>query len=99
MTALIGSLRSRESRVGLATATELYGRGSIPGSGNIFYTPQRQNFLWGPLYDEYWGDLYEGGGVKRPRRQADHIPPSNAVVKNGDIPPRPYLFIEWYQIN
>jgi hypothetical protein len=37
-------------------------------------------------------------GVKRPRREADHSPPSSAEVKRirGAIPPLPqYVFVEW----
>jgi hypothetical protein len=71
----------------------LDGRGSIPSKGKAFFsTPQRPDRFWGPLnllFNGYRGTL--SPGVKRPERETDHSPPTNAEVKNGgDIHPLPH---------
>jgi hypothetical protein len=70
---------------GIAKGYGLDGRGSIPGKGEIFFifsTVARRAL--GPTQPPIqW--------VKRPGREADHSPPSNAEVKNGGIlPPLPH---------
>jgi hypothetical protein len=53
-------------------------RGSNPGGGEIFRTfPDRP---WGPPSLLYNGYRVFPGGKKRPGRDADHSPPSSAVV-------------------
>jgi hypothetical protein len=65
-------------------------RGSIPGMGKIFVSsPQRSHTGAGahqpPLQ---WVPEFLFSGIKRPGREVDHSPPSNAEVKNGGaIPP------------
>ena len=67
------------SSVDIATGYGLDGSGSNPGGDEIFRTcPDRP---WGPpslLYNRY---RVFPGGKKRPGRDADHSPPSSAVVK------------------
>jgi hypothetical protein len=59
-------------------------RGSIPGrSKGFFLQPLCPDQLWGPpslLYNGYRGSF--PGGKARPRRAADHSPPSSAEVVN-----------------
>jgi hypothetical protein len=62
---------------------------SIPGTGKRFLSsPQRPDRLWGP-------------GVKRSGREADHLLPSSAEVKNSGaiISTPPYVFIAWSLIS
>jgi hypothetical protein len=47
----------------------------------FFSSPPRPDWLWGPSYRWVPGAL--SLGVKRPAREADHLPPSNAGVKNA----------------
>jgi hypothetical protein len=55
-------------------------RGLPLGRGREFFSsPPRQDRLWGPPSPLYSG--YPGG--KRPGREADHVPPSSAEVKNA----------------
>ena len=65
------------SSVGIATGYGLDSRGSNPGGGEIFRNcPDRP---WAPLsllYNQY----RVPGGKERPGRDADHSPPSSAVV-------------------
>jgi hypothetical protein len=91
MIGLTGSFRSRDFSVDIATGYGLDGQVSIPGRGNMFFSPpQRQNLLWGPPglpYNGYPGLFPPGGGVKRSGREADHPSPSSAEVRDGgDIP-------------
>jgi hypothetical protein len=78
------------------------GPGLIPGRERFLSSPRRPNRLWGPP------SLLSNGyrwrfppGVKRPGREADHLPPSSAEVKNGGaIPPLPnkhYLYLFFTQ--
>jgi hypothetical protein len=65
-------------------------RGSIPGRDKGFYsTPQRSDRVWGPpsLLHNGYRELRE---VKRPRREANHTPPSSAEVNNGRVIPLLY---------
>jgi hypothetical protein len=73
----------------------LDGRGSIPSTGKAFFSiPQRPDRFWNQLsllFNGYRGTL--SLGVKRPVRETDHSPPTNAVVKNGGaIPPLRYTY-------
>ena len=52
----------------------------IPAEAGDF-SPKRPNQLWGPpspLFSAYRGSF---PGVKRPEREGDHLPPSNAEVQ------------------
>jgi hypothetical protein len=54
--------------------------------GKRFFSSQQPDWLGGPpcfLSSGYWGLL----GVKWPGREADHLPPSSAEVKNGGVIP------------
>jgi hypothetical protein len=76
-------MRSRDSSVGtIATSYGLDGRGSIPGRGMQFITtPYRPDQPLGLPIQWILSDL--SPGVKRPEREADHLPPSSAEVRNG----------------
>jgi hypothetical protein len=72
----------------IATGYELESRGSNLDRARFFSSPQRPDRLCGPLglpSSGYRGAL--SPGVKRPGREADHSPPSNAEVKNGGAIP------------
>jgi hypothetical protein len=79
--------RSRDSSVGIALGYMLDDRGSIPGRDREFFSsPPRPDRLWGPpglLSNGYEGEGVLSSGVKRPGREADHSPSSNAEVKNA----------------
>ena len=67
------------SAVGIATGYGWTVRGSNPGGGQIFRTcPYRP---WDPPSLLYKWYLIFTGGKERPGRDADHSPPSSAVVK------------------
>jgi hypothetical protein len=91
------SFSSRNSSGGIATGYRLDGRGSIPDRGKIFLfstafrpplRPTQPPIQWVPGANFTW--------IKRPRREADHSPPSSKEVKNGGaMPPLPpYVFLE-----
>jgi len=67
------------SSVGIATDYGLDGPGSNPGGDEIF-RPSRPAL--GPIQPpvQYNGYRVFPGGKVRPRRAADHSPPSNAAV-------------------
>jgi hypothetical protein len=72
--------------------------GSRPRRGSEFLSsPPCPDRLWGPpslLINGYLGSF--PGEVNRPGREADHSPPSSAVVRmRGAIPPLPYT-PSWY---
>jgi hypothetical protein len=71
----------------IGTGHGLDGQGSIPGRGKrCFWSSQCPHRIWGPntlLSNGHLGFFCRG---KRPGRDADHTPPSNAEVKNGAIP-------------
>jgi hypothetical protein len=83
----------RDSSVGIATDCGLYGRGSIRGRRNIFFSSTVSRPALGPT--SLFSTGYRGrfpGGVKWPGHETDHLPPSNAEVKNGGaIPPLPHM--------
>jgi hypothetical protein len=78
--------------VGIAT-------GIIPGSARLFPSLQLSDWLWGftqPPVQWARGVLFPG--VKRQGREADHLPPSSAEVKNGGaVPPLPHM-PSWYNV-
>ena len=62
----------------------------------FFSIPKRPDRLWGQpsfLFSECVRGIYQG--VKRPKRDADHAPPSSAEVKNdwSYISTLPYVFM------
>jgi hypothetical protein len=66
------------SSVGVATGYRLDGSGIEPGGCEIFRTyPDRP---WGPPNLLYNGYRVFAAGKERPVRDADHSPPSSAVV-------------------
>jgi hypothetical protein len=80
---MVITLRSLDSAVCTATGYGPRGRSSSPGGGRIFLlsmsfrpvlVPTQPPIHWVP------GSLFPG--VKRPRREADHSPPTSAEVKN-----------------
>jgi hypothetical protein len=92
-------LRSLDSTVGTATGYGLDGLGVevrvLVGTG-FFSSPSRPDRFWCPpslLTNEYQGSLFPG--VKRPRREAHHSPPTSAEVKNTWIytSNTPYVFM------
>jgi len=59
--------------------------GSSPIKGWEFFSPPpRPDRLWGPpsLLSNGYQELFLSLGVKRPGREADHLFPSSAEVKN-----------------
>jgi hypothetical protein len=93
--------KSRDSSIDTATSSRLDGRASVPGSGKIlFSSPQRPNRLWGPM--NFLSNGYPGRHSrkkKRPRREADHLPPSSAGVKNGGAIPPPAIHLHGVVLN
>jgi hypothetical protein len=70
-------------------------RGSVPGRVKIFlfYTASRPAL--GPTQPPIQCVLWAlTPGVKRPGREADHLPPSSAEVKNDGAPL--YVFMAWF---
>jgi hypothetical protein len=69
----------------MATGYGLDDRGvgvRVPVGSRIFSYPLHPDRLWGPpnlLSNGYPGNLFPG--VKRPRREADHLLPTSAEVK------------------
>jgi hypothetical protein len=77
---------SRDRSVGIATAYEVYCRGSIPGRSMRFFSSP-------PLLDQASNTMGTGlsPAVKRPGREAEHSPPFSDEVRNGGaIPPLPH---------
>jgi hypothetical protein len=86
---VISNIACRDSAVGIATGYGLDGRGvgvRVPVGERFFSPPRPPDRLRGPpslLSNGYWGLL--SPGVKRPGREADHLPPTIAEVKNTCI--------------
>jgi hypothetical protein len=80
-------LKSRDSSVGIALGYPLDDRGSgvrfLAGAGNFFLHHRVQNGsgVHPASYPMGTGTL--SLGVKRPSREADHLPPSDAEVKES----------------
>jgi hypothetical protein len=73
-------------RAGIVTDYGLNGRGAgvrVPVGARIFFSQLRPHQFWGPpslLSNEYREAL--SPWVKRPGREADHLPPASAEVRN-----------------
>jgi hypothetical protein len=83
---------NRDSSVGIETGYVLDGRRvgiQVPVGSRFVSSPQRLDRLWGPsslLFNGHQGIFSPGG--RTTGREADHLPPSSAEVKNdGAIPP------------
>jgi hypothetical protein len=91
-------LRSRDSSVGVVTAWAAWVR--FPAGAKFFSAPQRPDRLWGAsilLSNGYRGEI--SPEVKRPGREADHLLPSTAEVKDGGaIPPFPHVLMAQFLI-
>jgi hypothetical protein len=78
---------SRDSSVGIALCYELDDRGSrvrFPEeAGNFLFTTVSRTALRPTQPPIQWVPGDRSLGVKRPRREADHSPPSSADVKNA----------------
>jgi hypothetical protein len=76
------------------TTTSWKAKVQILAGARLFSSSQRPDRFWGPpnlLSNGYRCVIFPG--VKRPRREADHSPPSNVEVKNsGAIPPPMCLY-------
>jgi hypothetical protein len=78
---------SRDSLVGIATGYELDDQGvgvRVPVGVRIFTSPSRPDRHWGPpnlLSNRYRG-LFPPG-VERPGREAEHLRPTSAEVKEN----------------
>jgi hypothetical protein len=85
--------RSRKSSVGIAKGYGLDGRGSIPGKDKSFSLLCNVQIGFGAHPTSYpMGTQGSLPKVKRPRSEADHLPPSNAEVKSsGAIFPLPHI--------
>jgi hypothetical protein len=86
--------RNRGSSVNVVITVRVDHRASILGRDRDFISsPPRPDRLWGPPSLISYG--YEGAfssGTMQPEREADHLPPSSAEVKNG----RSYTFTPSY---
>jgi hypothetical protein len=76
----------RGSSVGIATGYGLDDRGSegsIPGGGWEFFFSTSSRPALGPTQPIQWRSGALSLGVKRPGREAGHLPPSSVEVKNA----------------
>jgi hypothetical protein len=80
---------SHDISVSMATEYELDGRGSIPGEATYYFLRVSIPALGPTELTIQWIPRVLTQGLKRQEREADHSPPTNADVKNGDIPPFP----------
>jgi hypothetical protein len=96
-------LRSRDSSVGIATGYGLDDRGvgvRVPVGSGIFSTSSRPAL--GPTQPPIqWVAGALSPGVKRPRCEADHSPPTSAEVKKMWLytSTPPYAFMAWCLIS
>jgi hypothetical protein len=75
---------SRDSAVGVATGYWLDDRGvevRVLAGSRIFSSLRRPHRLWGPPTSYPMSTEGSSPGVKRPGREADHSPPTNAEIK------------------
>jgi hypothetical protein len=94
-------MEGRDSVVGIASGYGLDDRGvgvRVPVRARLFHSPSNPGRIWGPL--SLLSNGYRGlfpPEVKRPGREADHSPPTNAEVKNTwiYISTSPYVFVEY----
>jgi hypothetical protein len=91
--------KSRDSIVGIATGYGVDDRGvgvRVPVESRIFSSLRRPDRFWGPsnLLSNGYRALFLWG-VKRPWREADHLPPTSAEVKKMRIytstPPNAFM--------
>jgi hypothetical protein len=75
-------------------------RDSVPGTEIFLFSTPLPDQLWGRSSLLFNGYRRLSPEIKRPGREANHTPPSNAEVKNAwsykSTPP--YVFMEWYLI-
>jgi hypothetical protein len=86
---------SRDNAVGIATGYGLDDQGvgvRVPMRAKIFTFPYRPDRLWSPLQ---WVLGALSPWIKRPRREADHSPPTSAEVRKTWVytSTPPYVFI------
>jgi hypothetical protein len=87
--------RESEGSVNIATGCGLDGRDSIPGKGKKIFSSPKSRPALGPTQPPIeWAPEALSPGLKWPGREADHLPPSSAEVKNGGaiplLPPRSF---------
>jgi hypothetical protein len=82
---LVVVARSKDSSVSIVTDCGMDGRGLIPNRSKVFFStpphPDRSGAPTSLLSNGVLGN--ESPAVKRPRLEADHLPPFSAEVKNG----------------
>jgi hypothetical protein len=86
--------RSRYSAVGITTGRQRT-RSSSPGGGEIFLFSTSSGPVLGPTQSPIKWIPGIFPGVKRPRSEADHLPPTSAEVKKTWVytSTRPYAFM------
>jgi hypothetical protein len=74
------------------TGYGLDGRGSAPGTGDIFFSIASKTALMPIQPPIQWVPGSLSSRVKRPGSEAYHSPPSSAEIKNGGaLPPLPHI--------
>jgi hypothetical protein len=75
---------SLDSAVGITTGYELDDQGvgiRVPVGSRVFSSPRRPDRLWAHPASYPMRTGSSSPGVKRPRREADHSPPTSVEVK------------------
>jgi hypothetical protein len=84
LSAILSSVQSRSSAVGIATVNGMDDRGirvPFPVESRIFTFPYRPDRLWGAPNFPSSGNLDAfAGGQRQQQREADHSPPTSAEV-------------------